>query len=216
MHGHAHTPGLIYLILIPLLIFVRLRRARFAARAADFWFEPEGDHFIYHPFGRFGRACLVSPATRLRIRHRTGQFARMAGLVLILAALGPVLLLSVDPDRYAQLRAQIVPFRLALVLAVLAGSLAWRLLAIRPLYAGAPEAPRRIDPRQAGARRAQAHSWWALGLSGGIVAALAVVFLLQARAAHSPASLAFGLLLAAIALLRLRALAVKWRGLPPA
>ena len=91
-HAAPHGSATIFtLLMIPLIIWLRLRRMRRSAKAQDFWFEPEGDHFIYHPFGRFGGAFLVTSETRTAIRARLSSFTRVAGIVLLLVILGPAL-----------------------------------------------------------------------------------------------------------------------------
>ncbi len=207
-HGSA---TLVTLLLIPLVAWLRLRRMRRSARAADFWFEPEGDHFIYHPFGRFGGAYLVSPATRAAIRARMGVFTRAAGAVLLLVVLGPLCLLSLDPDQYWQWRPWISTFRLTLILAFIAGGLVWRVIAVRPLYAGAATAPRRIAPQDVRARQAATRSWWGAGIGFALTAAGAAWFLSRALAGQDTAAAVYAAVLGVLALLNARVLLAKHR-----
>ncbi len=207
-HGSA---TLITLLLIPLVIWLRLRRMRRSTRAQDFWFEPEGDHFIYHPFGRFGGAFLVSPATREAIRARRSSFTRVAGITLLLVILGPLCLLSLDPDTYWKWRPWLLTFRVGLILALLAAGLVWRMVAVRPLYAGAVAAPRRIAVRDVRARQVAARSWWAAGLGFAVTAGLAAWFFTRGAAGVDKSPLIYGGVLSVLALLNLRVLVDKLR-----
>jgi hypothetical protein len=158
---------------MPLIIWLRLRRARQSARSHDFWFEPEGNHFIYHPFGRFGKAYLVTDAARAAIRARVALFARIAGLVLTAAVLGPMLLLSQDPVLYWQWRPYMLLIRIAMVLALIPAGLLWRAVVVRPVYAGAPLAPRRISVAHVRAKQAASRSWLAMGIAVALLSAFA-------------------------------------------
>ncbi len=211
-HAAQHGPAtLITLLLIPLVIWLRLRRLRRTARAQDVWFEPEGDHFIYHPFGRFGRAYLVSPATREAIRAQMGRFTRAAGVILLLVLLGPLCLLSLDPALYWQWRPWVLTFRLTMIMAFVAGGLVWRITAVRPLYAGAVAAPRRIAMRDVRARLAATRSWWSVGIGFALTGAGAAWFASRALTRPDTASAIYAGLLGVLALLNLRVLLAKMR-----
>ena len=181
MHRRTARPRSLTLLAIPLIIWLRLRRMRRSDRAQDFWFEPEGDHFIYHPFGRFGGAFLVSPETRTAIRARLSQFTRIAGIVLLVVILGPLCLRSLDEALYWQYRPWFLAMRLGMIVALLGGGLIWRLVAIRPLYAGAAAAPRRIAMGDVRARQAAARSWWGAAIGFAVTGGLAAFFLSRAR-----------------------------------
>jgi hypothetical protein len=211
-HAASQAPtSLIVLAMIPLAIFLRLRRARRAAQAQDFWFEPEGDHYIYHPFGRFGGAFLVAPATRDAIRAKMAGFARVAGMVVLVAAIGPMLLLSQDAPLYAQWRPWLLAGRIGMVLALIPAGLLWRVVAVKPLYAGAAPAPRRIALQDVRARRAAARSWWSLWLGFGVLAPLAVYLIYAGFAQRNWPMGMYGLVLAVVAVLNVRLLVTKFR-----
>lgn len=209
MPHHAAPPALFYLVLVPLMLWLRLRRARRAMRDTDFWFEPEGDHFIYHPFGRWGGAFLVSPATRALISQRRARFAAVAGAAFALAAAGPMLLAACDPETAARLRPLILTFRLLMVALILIGGLAWRIFAIRPLYAGAPVAPRRIDHRVARDRLLATRSSASLAISALVVGIFGALALLEGIAARRLPVIGVGALLLLLFALRVRALSFK-------
>jgi MFS family permease len=202
---------LLYLLLIPLVIWIRLRRTSRAARTSDLWFEPEGDHFIYHPFGWVGTAYLVSAHVRDRIRAKVAEFARVMGIGFVLVAVGPIFLVSLGPDIYLQWRPWILTIRIGLVLALLLAGLFWHLMVIRPFYADAPVAPRRISRRSVHAKQAALRSWSSVGLSFAAMLAGASFFLVLAYLQGGPLNAILGTLLMAGALLNLRTLIVKLR-----
>jgi hypothetical protein len=210
-HAGPHMASWVFLLLIPLIIWVRLARARRAARASDFWFEPEGDHFIYHPFGRFGAAYLVSPMAREAIRARMAMFARIVAGVLVSVAVALLVLRSTDPDMYARWTSVIMRLRLSLVLMLICGSVLWRVMALRPLYAGAPPAPRRISPQSIRAKQAASRSWFGLLLSCTIWVCAAGLLAHVARATGSAQYLAAAAVISILALLNLRGLVTKWQ-----
>jgi hypothetical protein len=201
--------SLIPLLFIPLIIWLRLRGARRSARTQDFWFEPEGDHFIYHPFGRYGGAYLVSPAVRDVIRAKVAGFTRMAGLVVVAAAVLPMVLLSAAPAIYWQWRPWMLAIRLGMVLALIPGGILWRMVAIRPSLAGAPPAPRRIAIGAFRARQAASRSWWVVSLSFALLTALAALLFVDAYRRSHTASAVYGGLLSVLALFNLRTLLIK-------
>jgi hypothetical protein len=209
-HSAHHAANWIYLIVLPLVIWLRLSRARRAAQASDFWFEAEGDHFIYHPFGRFGAAYLVPPATRSAIRARMGRFTRVAALIFLAAAAGPIILRSTDPDTYMQYAPMVLPIRLGMVVAIIVGGLVWRLLAIRPLYRGLPPAPRRISTQSIRAKQAAARSWWGILLSNAVMLAAAGL-LIYLAVTRGGVFVLYAVLLGLLAALNARALFFKWK-----
>ena len=211
-HASPHGAAtLITLLAIPLIIWLRLRRMRRSDRAQDFWFEPEGDHFIYHPFGRFGGAFLVSPETRTAIRARLSQFTRIAGIVLLVVILGPLCLRSLDETLYWQYRPWFLAMRLGMIVALLGGGLIWRLVAIRPLYAGAAAAPRRIAMRDVRAGQAAARSWWGAAIGFAVTGGLAAFFLSRAVVTGETPMAIYGGVLGLLALLNVRVLIAKFR-----
>ena len=211
---HHPTPplvNLLFLLLIPLLIWLRLRRARRAAAAADYWFEPEGDHFIYHPFGRFGAAHLVSPALRTTINAKTAGFTRVVGLTFVAIAAGPIVLRSIDPATYIHYLPIILKARIAALVLLLLGGLLWRLAVLRPLYRNTPLAPRRIALQTVRAKQAAGRSWWSIALSIILLSSLASFLLLAAYKAHSIIYLIYGLVLTFIAVRAMLAGVTKLR-----
>ena len=211
-HATQHGPATIFtLLMIPLIIWIRLRRMRRSSRAQDYWFEPEGDHFIYHPFGRFGGAFLVSAETRTAIRARLSSFTRVAGIVLLVVILGPLVVRSLDQDLYWQWQPWFLATRIGMILALLAGGLIWRVVAIRPLYAGAAAAPRRIAMQDVRARQAAARSWWAVGIGLALTGGLATWCVSRAVATGSTQGAIYGAVLGILALLNARVLIAKLR-----
>jgi hypothetical protein len=212
--NHSVAPNMasfIPLLLIPLVIWLRLRRARQSARSHDFWFEPEGDQFIYHPFGRFGKAYLVTAGSRIAIRARVASFARVAGLVLTAAVLGPMLLLSQDPGLYMQWRPDMLLIRIGMILALIPAGLLWRVIAVRPLYAGAPLAPRRISVQQFRAKQAASRSWLAMGLAVTVLGGFAVFSFYAAYAEGMTVYAIPGAVLAVLVLFNIRLMLAKLR-----
>jgi hypothetical protein len=197
------------LIIVPLVVFVRLRRAKSAAKNSDLWFEPEGDHYIYHPFGRWGGAFLVSPATRNLIRAKLAVFVRVATALFLLVVTGPMLLLGVDQSLFLRERDILWPIRLGMIVLLLLASLVWRRVAIRPLYIGAPQAPRRISGKTVRAKQAAARSWLAVGLSLAVMSLLIIGLLYRAYAEHNALSAIYALPLAILVGLNLRVAVAK-------
>jgi hypothetical protein len=211
-HNVSHSAAsLVPLLLVPLFIWLRLRRVRQSARSHDFWFEPEGDQFIYHPFGRFGKAYLVTAAARVAIRARVASFARVAGLVLMAAVVGPMLLLSEDPALYWHWRPYMLMVRIAMVLALIPAGLLWRVVAVRPIYAGAPLAPRRISVQQFRAKQAASRSWWAMGLAVIVLGGLAAVSFYAAYVDGMAVYAVPGVILAVLLLFNIRLMVTKLR-----
>ena len=206
---HA-TPIWPYLIIVPLVVFVRLRRAKSAAKNSDLWFEPEGDHYIYHPFGRWGGAFLVSPETRNLIRAKLAVFVRVATALFLLVVIGPMLLLGVDQNLFLRERDLLWPIRLGMIVLLLLASLVWRRVAIRPLYIGAPQAPRRIATETVRAKQAAARSWWAVGLSLTFMSLLIAGLLYRAYAVHNAFAAVYALPLTILVWLNLRVAVAKF------
>jgi hypothetical protein len=211
-HPPPHGPASwIVLLLIPLVIWLRLRRTGRAARTQDLWFEPEGDHFIYHPFGRLGAAYLISAGTRDAIRAQLARFRRAAGVVVIAAAVGPMVLMSANPVLYWQWRPFMMAIRLGMILLLIPLGLLWHMATVRPLYAGAAPAPRRISMQDFRARQAASRSWWSIGIGFPVLSVLAAVMLYSAFVHGSTASGVYGAVLLVLALVNLRALMTKIR-----
>jgi hypothetical protein len=206
-----NAASFIPLLLVPLVIWLRLRRARQSARSHDFWFDPEGDEFIYHPFGRFGKAYLVSATARVAIRARVASFARVAGLVLTAAVLGPMLLLSQNAALYMQWRPYMLLVRIAMVLALIPAGLVWRVVAVRPIYAGAPLAPRRISVQHVRAKQAASRSWWAMGLAVIVLGGFAGFSFYAAYADGMAIYAVGGAVLALIVVVNIRLMVTKLR-----
>jgi hypothetical protein len=207
-----HPPASwLYLLLIPLVIGVRWWRARRTAGAADVWFEPEGGNFIYHPFGRFGAAYLVTPATRDAIRAKVRSFTQIAAVLIVIFAIGPITLLSVSVDLYMAWRPWLIWVRIGLVLALIPVGLLWHLTQVRPLYAGAPPAPRRITPESIRARRIAGRSWWALVVMLVTTSLVACGFCYIAYVSGNSFFLVYGVIFLILAGFNLRSVLIKRR-----
>jgi hypothetical protein len=63
--------------------------------------------------------------------------------------------------------------RIAMVLALIPAGLLWRAVVVRPVYAGAPLAPRRISVAHVRAKQAASRSWLAMGIAVALLSAFA-------------------------------------------
>jgi hypothetical protein len=210
---HSTSPAganLLYLLIIPLIIWIRIRRARRAAITSDLWFEAEGDHYIYHPFGHYGAAYLVSPATRDAIRARQARLGMIIAGVFVSMAAFVIVLRSFAPDVYDAWLPLIVKLRIVTILTLIFGGLALRIAIVRPLYRSAALAPRRISRDAVRSRSVAMSSWWGLGLGtcvlGLLAAAAATGAILHRNAIYG----LYASVIGALAVLNLRRLILKW------
>ena len=147
-----------------LLPFIYRQRFRDASNRATLWLKPDGDDFIFHPFGKLGKAYRVSAAARDLIMGRLATRMKIFYCVVIAAILPSLMLASLDPADFAKLRPYLSVARLAVLLLAIAGIWIWHRLAIRPLYADAPESSVRISMAEVRLKKASYTSWTTISL----------------------------------------------------
>ena len=147
-----------------LLPFIYRQRFRDASNRATLWLKPDGDDFIFHPFGKLGKAYRVSAAARDLIMARLATRMKIFYCVVIAAILPSLMLASLDPADFAKLRPYLSVARLAVLLLAIAGMWLWHRLAIRPLYADAPESSVRISTTEVRMKKASYTSWTTISL----------------------------------------------------
>ena len=155
-----------------LLPFIYRQRFRDASNRATLWLKPDGDDFIFHPFGKLGKAYRVSAAARDLIMGRLATRMKIFYCVVIAAILPSLMLASLDPADFAKLRPYLSVARLAVLLLAIAGIWIWHRLAIRPLYADAPELSVRISMAEVRLKKASYTSWTTISL---MIARLGIV-----------------------------------------
>jgi hypothetical protein len=164
--------------LVPIAVFVipfvYRQRFRSASRRATFWLKPEGEAFIFHPFGRRGRAYLVSSAAADLIKARLATRTKIFYGMLLAAIVPSLIFASLDPRDFIALRPYLSLARAAVLALAVTSIWIWHRLAIRPLYADAPESAVRIPVREVRVKQAANASWGMivfsmtrLGLLGG-------------------------------------------------
>jgi hypothetical protein len=159
----AVLPSLVLVgaLLIP---FIYRQRFRDASHRAALWLKPDGDGFIFHPFGKLGKAYRVSAAARDLITARLTARTKIFYCVLLAAIVPSLLLASLDPVDFAALRPYLSVARIAVLLLAVAGMWIWHRLAIRPLYADAPESSVRISMAEVRTKKASYTSWTTISL----------------------------------------------------
>jgi len=156
----VHTPSsLLFLLLIPLIIWNVRRRLHRVRKNADHWFQPSGENFIYHPRGRWGQAFLISAADRETIKRKmTGLWIGIfSGFALIYIV--PLLLAIGDLDHYMDYRRQMIGYRIGAVAFILMAGLIWHRLTIWPIYASAERSAERISIEDVRSKIAASTSW---------------------------------------------------------
>jgi hypothetical protein len=168
------TPILPSLVLVGALLipFIYRQRFRDASHRAALWLKPDGDGFIFHPFGKLGKAYRVSAAARDLIAARLTTRTKIFYCVLLAAIMPSLALASLDPADFAELRPYLSIARIAILLLAIAGMWIWHRLAIRPLYADAPESSERISMTEVRTKKASYTSWTTISL---MIARLALV-----------------------------------------
>lgn len=147
-----------------LLPFIYRQRFRDASNRATLWLKADGDDFVFHPFGKLGKAYRVSAAARDLIMARLATRMKIFYCVVIAAIMPSLLLASLDPADFAKLRPYFSMARLGVVLLATAGMWIWHRLAIRPLYAGAPISSVRISMTEVRMKKANYTSWTTISL----------------------------------------------------
>jgi hypothetical protein len=147
-----------------LLPFIYRQRFRDASHRATLWLKPDGDGFIFHPFGKLGKAYRVSAAARELIMTRLATRMKIFYCVVIAAILPSLALASLDPTDFARLRPYLSIVRIGVLLLAIAGMWIWHRVAIRPLYADAPESSVRISMAEVRMKKANYTSWTTISL----------------------------------------------------
>jgi hypothetical protein len=160
------TPILPWLVLVGALLvpFIYRQRFRSASDRAALWLKPDGDDFIFHPFGKLGKAYRVSAAARDLIVARLATRTKVFYCVLLATIVPMLALASLDPADFAELRPYLSIARIAIVVVAIAGIWIWHRLAIRPLYAGAPESSVRISATEVRIKKASYTPWTTISL----------------------------------------------------
>lgn len=160
------TPILPWLILVGALLlpFIYRQRFRDSSNRSALWLKPDGDGFIFHPFGKLGKAYRVSAAARDLIMAKLTTRTRILYCVMLAAIMPSLALASLDPADFAELRPYLSIARIAVLLLVIAGMWIWHRLAIRPLYADAPESSVRISMTEVRTKKASYTSWTTISL----------------------------------------------------
>jgi hypothetical protein len=160
------TPILPSLVLVGALLipFIYRQRFRDASNRAALWLKPHGDGVIFHPFGKLGKAYRVSAAARDLIMARLTTRTRIFYCVLLVAIMPSLAFAGLDPADFAALRPYLSIARIAILLLAVAGMWIWHRLAIRPLYADAPESSVRISMAEVRTKRASYTSWTTISL----------------------------------------------------
>jgi hypothetical protein len=168
------TPILPSLVLVGALLipFIYRQRFRDASHRATLWLKPDGDDFIFHPFGKLGKAYRVSAAARDLIAARLTTRTKIFYCVLLVAIMPSLAFASLDPTDYAAWRPYFSIARVAMLVLAIAGMWIWHRLAVRPLYADAPESSVRISMAEVRIKKASYTSWTTISL---MVARLGVV-----------------------------------------
>ena len=106
----AILPSLVLVgaLLIP---FIYRQRFRDSSNRAALWLKPHGDGFIFHPFGKLGKAYRVSAAARDLIMARLTTRTKIFYCVLLVAIMPSLALASLDPTDFR--RAAALPFHRA-------------------------------------------------------------------------------------------------------
>ena len=147
-----------------LIAFISWQRFRDSSNRAALWLKPDGDGFIFHPFGRLGKAYRVSAAASDLIMARLTTRTKIFYCILLAAIVPTMALASLDPGDFVELRPYLSVARIAVLVLAIAGMWIWHRLAIRPLYAGAPESSVRISMAEVRTKKATYTSWTTISL----------------------------------------------------
>lgn len=147
-----------------LIAFISWQRFRDSSNRAALWLKPDGDGFIFHPFGKLGKAYRVSAAASDLIMARLTTRTKIFYCILLAAIVPTMALASLDPGDFVELRPYLSVARIAVLVLAIAGMWIWHRLAIRPLYAGAPESSVRISMAEVRTKKATYTSWTTISL----------------------------------------------------
>jgi hypothetical protein len=106
-----------------------------------------------------------SAAARDLIVARLATRTKIFYCVLLAAIVPSLALASLDPADFAELRPYLSTARIAVLLLAIAGMWIWHRLAIRPLYADAPESTVRISMAEARMKKASYTPWTTISLT---------------------------------------------------
>ncbi len=159
----AILPSLVLVgaLLIP---FIYRQRFRDSSNRAALWLKPHGDGFIFHPFGKLGKAYRVSAAARDLIMANLTTRTEIFYCVLLVAIMPSLALASLDPADFAELWPYLSIARIAVLLLALLGMWIRHRLAIHLLYADAPESSVRISMAEVSSKKASYTSWTTISL----------------------------------------------------
>lgn len=182
------TPIFPALVLVGALLipFIYRQRFRSASDRAALWLKPDGDNFIFHPFGKLGKAYRVSAAARELIMTRLATRMKIFYCVVLVAILPSLAFAGLDPADFARLRPYISMARLAVFVLAIAGMWIWHRLAIRPLYADAPESAVRISMAEVRMKKASYTSWTTISLMVARVGLVACGLAWYGASTHRP------------------------------
>jgi hypothetical protein len=160
------TPILPSLVLVGALLipFIYRQRFRNASNRATLWLKPDGEGFIFHPFGKLGKAYRVSAAASDLIVARLATRMKIFYCVLLAAIVPSLVFASLDPVDFAALRPYFSVARIAVLLLAIVGTWIWHRLVIRPLYADAPQSSVRISMAEVRMKKASYTSWTTISL----------------------------------------------------
>jgi hypothetical protein len=150
-----------FLVLLALFVipFVYRQRFRSASKRATFWLNPNGENFIFHPFGRRGQAYLVSSTAADQIKARLATRTKIFYGVILAAIVPSLILALLDPADFIELRPYVSLARIAALAFAIISLLVWHRFAIRPLYSDAPESSVRIRLQEVRFKQAANASW---------------------------------------------------------
>jgi hypothetical protein len=169
-----------------LILFIYRQRFRSASDRAALWLKPEGDGFIFHPFGKLGKAYRVSATARDLITARLAIRTKIFYCVLLAAIAPSLVLASLDPADFAELRPYLSIARIAVLVLAIAGMWIWHRLAIRPLYADAPESSVRITMAEVRMKKASCTSWATISLTIARLGLVACGLVFYGASTHRP------------------------------
>jgi hypothetical protein len=182
------TPILPSLVLVGALLvpFIYHQRFRNASDRAALWLKPDGDGFIFHPFGKLGKAYRVSAAIRDLIVARLAIRTKLFYCLLLAAIVPSMALATLDAAGFTNLHRNLLIARVAVLLLAIAGMWMWHRLAIRPLYAGTPESSVRISAAEVRTKKASYTSWTAISLSAARLGVVACGLVWYGASTHRP------------------------------
>ena len=201
----ASLPSLVLVGAI-LILFIYRQRFRSASDRAALWLKPDGDGFIFHPFGKLGKAYRVSSEARDLIMAKLALRTKIFYCVLLAAITPSLVLASLDPADFAALRPYLSIARIAVVVLAVAGMWIWHRLAIRPLYADAPESNVRISTTEVRMKKASYTSWTTISLTIARLGLVACGLVWYGASTHRPRFMwlaVFVILIRAVPLIRL-------------